>query len=900
MSKTAAEQFDLGRARSRDMFALLGNGPATQALKKGMLLRFKKEIPQAIEVLEKAHRQFVAQNSPLGQAYTLIELAWLYGTERDKATSNRMFQLTEQLIADNSAGTSRDALGMNDVKARLLHYQGLLHYGQSDYGQALKHFKLALAECDPNSLEAAKLYDSLGVHYERTGDFHRAVRYLKNALHIKRQYDDLLYEEAITCQILGRLFLIYEEYELALANLHRSLEVSTILKDEKRKAALKIELIRLYLRCGRQKEAKELIHEARQDCEHRHLHIQLALTYFYEAYLSFQHSRPEEAEQLLERRVFPVFQRHKYRKGLALAKRLSAWTQYALRPDDFQASVGLIGQSIELFRQENMIEEVAKSHFELGKLYNQSSNPTLALTSFLDALKLAEENGLFYLTPYIEDEIYRAHEPRWMEIVNKRARHQRVFEKQESLIESLSNYLHSQPAEPIQELSEATRQLVNPDNTESDNTRSLTFLLSLLRVGEAISGVREMNELMTVISRETERALSAERCTLFLYDDSKNELWSRYTSPDGCACHDIHIPAHVGVTGYVVKTGQAQNISNTKDDPRFSADVDSPPDVDTHSMLCSPMKNRSDEIIGVFQVINKLTGGKLNGGCFQRSDEELLAAISNNAGVAIENARLYDELKMTFESFIKTLSTTIDARDPITAGHSERVTEYSLLIGEIMGLSPEEMQALKYAGLLHDIGKIGVREEVLMKQGRLTVKEYAHIQEHVYYTGEILKNIRFEKHLACVPLIAASHHEKFDGSGYFRGIAGDDIPLGGRILAVADVFDAITSRRQYRSRMPFDRVINVFCDESGKHFDTNVVEAFFDVRLSAVAEVLCMDNMLENQRDEIEAAISRIPASMTMRDYIQLADFDEMSAEQQLAHESFMWLYNLTAICDMD
>lgn len=897
MSKTAAEHFDLTGTRSRDMFSLLGNSPATLALKKGMLLRFKKEIPQAIEVLEKAHRQFAAQNNSLGQAYTLIELAWLYGTEKDKATSNRLFQQTEALIEANSEENSPHTVGFKDVQARLLHYKGLLLYGQDDYGQALKRFKIALNTCEAHSLEAAKIYDSLGVHYERTGDFHRAVRYLKNALHIKRQYDDLLYEEAITCQILGRLYLIYEEYELALANLHRSLEISTIVKDEKRKVALKIELIRLYLRCGRQKEAKELIHEARQDCENRHLHIQLALTYFYEAYLSFQNHRSEEAEVILERRVTPIFQRYKYRKGLALAKRLAAWTHYALHPDDFQVAVGYIGQSIELFRQENMVDEVAKSHFELGKLYNQSGNPTLALTSFLDALKLSEENGLFYLTPYIEDEIYRAHEPRWMEIVNKRARHQRVFEKQQSLMETLSSYLSSQSNDSVnnqlKELSDSTRALVNPESTESDQTRSLTFLLSLLRVGEAISGVREMNELMEVIARETELALSAERCTVLLYDDNANELWSRVKDTHGHCC-EHRIPAHLGITGYVVKTGQAQNIADAKEDPRFNPQVDVHQDIETRSLLCGPMKNRSEDIIGVFQVLNKKDG------VFQRADEELLTAISNNAGVAVESAQLYDELKMTFESFIKTLSTTIDARDPITAGHSERVTEYSLLIGEIMGLSPEEMEALKYAGLLHDIGKIGVREEVLMKQGRLTVKEYAHIQEHVFYTGEILKNIRFEKHLACVPMIAASHHEKFDGSGYFRGTVGDDIPLGGRILAVADVFDAITSRRQYRSRMPFDRVVNVFCDESGKHFDANVVEAFFDVRLRSVAEVLCMDNFLEDRREEIDAVIAKIPDSMSMRNYIQLSDFEAMSPEEKTAHEAFMWLYNLTALCDLD
>lgn len=866
------------------------DNPALISLNKGMLLRFKKEIPQAIEVLEKALKQFSTQASIIGQAFCQIELAWLYGTQNDNAGSQRLFQKTEELIDHHTLEN-----GIGEAKTRLLHYKGLLQYEPGSYGQAVKLFKEALNHCDPNALEAAKVYDSLGVHYERTGDFHRAIRHLKNSLHIKRQYPDLLHEEAITCQILGRLYLIYEEYELALSNLQRSLEVTVILKDEKRKSQLKIELIRLYLRCGREKEAKDLITEARHDCQQRHLHVQLALTYFYEAFLAYQHMQLEEAYELLEKKVRPVFERQNYRKGLAMQKRLQAWVKFALTPEEHQEAIALIGDAIALFRQENMIEEVSKSHFELGKLYNQINSQELALASFLDALKLAEENGLFHLMPYVEDEIYRANAQRWMEIVNKRASHERVFEKQNSLIETLSGYLQTKnnntPLE--EELLEQLPKLNTSDQEDKAQTKSLSFLLTLLRVGEAVAGVRNIDSLLGLIAHETEVALVADRCTVFLYDEDTQELWSRLaTGIEGAA--EIRFSAHSGISGYVVKTGQSLNIVDAYSDPRFNPEVDQQTNYKTRNMLCVPMKNRKNQIIGVFQVLNK------NEGPFEKADEELLSAIASTAGVALENAQLYQELKITFESFIKTLSSTIDARDPITSGHSERVTDYALAIGEKMMLNADELEALKYAGLLHDIGKIGVREEVLMKEGRLTVKEYEHIQSHVYLTDQILKNIRFEKHLCCVPEIASSHHEKVDGTGYFRGAKGDEIPLGGRILAVADVFDAITSRRQYRSRMPFERVINILRNESGKHFDANCIEAFFDVSLRQIARIFCFDKHLDMDPIVLDENLNQIDEQLTLRQYVNQLNSEAQSEVFMKSHEHFAYLYNLTEICDMD
>jgi len=834
-------------------------GAGARMFEKGLLLRFKKEIPQAIEVLEKAFKLFQKNKNLLGMAYCQIELAWLYGSNQERARSEKQFREAEDIIQNNPG-----LYGIHEALAHWLHYKGLLLYHKSEFGSALKLFKEALTFCNPQGMEAAKIYDSLGVHYERTGDFHRAVRYLKASLVIKTHLGELLHEEAVTCQILGRLYLLYEDYELAYQHLKRSLDISSRLKDEKRKVALNNELIRLFLRFGKEEAAYDLIRKTRKECQIRHLKIQHGMTCFYEAYLLFRRGDIEASQKLLDKEVFAVFNKCQYRKGLAMAKRLNAWLTYSLCPENTGAAIALVGEAIELFRWENMIDEVAKSHYEMGKLYHDMKNDKLALASFLDALKMAEENGLFYLMPYIEDEIFRTHETQWREIVNKRARHERIFEKRHSLLDTLSELA-----------------------PEANDSQGIPFLVSLLKVGQAMAAERDLDKLLRLIQQETERALNAGCCMVYLYDADDNTLWAPFS--DGS-----RFSAQQGLAGYVVKTGEILNIENTHEDPRFNREIDGKHEMETENMLCIPMFSRKGSILGVFQVVNKRTG------VFTVNDEELLAAIASSGGIAVENAQLYQEQKMTFDSFIETLSSTIDARDPITAGHSERVMHYALLIGEKIQLSDQEMENLKYAALLHDIGKIGVKEEILMKQGRLTENEYKHIQAHVRCTYDILKNIRFERHLRDVPEIAASHHEKMDGSGYFRGLKGENIPFGGRILAVADVFDAITSRRQYRVRMPFDRAMTLLMEDAGQHFDPDVMEMFLQVGLKNLLQVLCMDLYQGVDRADVGAILAQIPEDLTIRNYLELLNNKRCNAEQEQIIEQFTYLYHLNEVSPAD
>ena len=203
---------------------------------------------------------------------------------------------------------------------------------------------------------------------------------------------------------------------------------------------------------------------------------------------------------------------------------------------------------------------------------------------------------------------------------------------------------------------------------------------------------------------------------------------------------------------------------------------------------------------------------------------------------------MYHEQKLLFESFIDTLATSIDARDRITAGHSLRVRMYSGLIADAMGMNDKDKALLEKAATLHDIGKIGIRDSVLQKEGKLTDEEYKHIQEHVRITHNILNKIYMSPDFRIITEMASSHHEKWDGSGYYRHLKGEEITLGGRILAVADVFDAITSKRRYRDKMPMKNVLYLIKEGSGKHFDPEVVDVFLSIPVNKIINVFLSEN----------------------------------------------------------
>ena len=349
----------------------------------------------------------------------------------------------------------------------------------------------------------------------------------------------------------------------------------------------------------------------------------------------------------------------------------------------------------------------------------------------------------------------------------------------------------------------------------------------LLSVATDLTSELDADRLFPLIIGKISEAMSAERTSLYVIDWENEELWTRVSE----GIEPLRLKIGVGISGRVAKTGEVVCVQDAWDLPYFNREYDQAHTFRTRSVLCLPIYNRMGERFAVIQVINKR--GRPG---FEENDIEFLNGLGSQVGIALENALLYDEIRLSFESFIRTLSAVVDARHPLTAGHSQRVTEYSLMIADQMKLSSAQKEVLKIAALLHDIGKIGIRDDVLLKNGPFTPEERAEMNTHPTKTKQILDEFRFPRALRRVPDIAWCHHERVNGQGYPQGLTGDEMTLESKIMAVADVFDALTSCRDYPKYtdkeifncdpMPLDKAISIIQSDAGSHFDDAVVGAF--------------------------------------------------------------------------
>jgi putative nucleotidyltransferase with HDIG domain len=235
------------------------------------------------------------------------------------------------------------------------------------------------------------------------------------------------------------------------------------------------------------------------------------------------------------------------------------------------------------------------------------------------------------------------------------------------------------------------------------------------------------------------------------------------------------------------------------------------------SFMLTPLKIRS-KLLGVLSAF--MSGGESR---FGERDLYYLSFMANKAASAMESLALYENiynnLLATLYAFVK----AIEARDPYTKQHSNRVTRISVALAKAMACSPEEQDILNVAGLLHDIGKIGIRDEILLKPGRLSREEFSIIQQHPIIGADIMDNLGLwhrEK------MIVRGHHERFDGTGYPDRLKGRDIPLLARILSVADVYDAIASDRAYRKRMEEEKILEIMYGGAGSQFDPDIIDIF--------------------------------------------------------------------------
>ncbi|MFI5341729.1 MAG: HD-GYP domain-containing protein [Candidatus Methylomirabilales bacterium] len=482
-------------------------------------------------------------------------------------------------------------------------------------------------------------------------------------------------------------------------------------------------------------------------------------------------------------------------------------------------------------------------------------------------------------------------------------------------------------------------------------------LTALLDVGKAMASERNLDRLLQLILGEVTKVMEAERSSLFLVDRERNELWSKIAQ--GLEVREIRIKIGMGISGYVAQTGEILNIQDAYADSRFNQETDRRTGYRTRSMLCAPMLNKLNEVIGVLQVLNKRDG------VFTAEDEDLLLALSSQAAVAVENAILYEDIQKLFEGFIKASVYAIESRDPSTSGHSERVAILTVGLAEQVDryhsgpygdvrFSPEDIRELRFASLLHDFGKVGVREPVLVKanklydeeldlvvsrfklikrgvendalqkklglaitlgpgsdaaqadvdtdlrqrlaevddqlqfileankptvlpkggferileiathtfmdvdgkrtpylttheaeslsiaKGSLTVEERQQIESHVTHSFRFLRQIPWTKDLRRIPPVAYAHHEKLNGTGYPSGLRGDDIPFQAKMMAICDIYDALTaSDRPYKRAMPPERALEILGFEVRNGFvDAELVRLFTEGKVWALTSTL--------------------------------------------------------------
>ena len=380
----------------------------------------------------------------------------------------------------------------------------------------------------------------------------------------------------------------------------------------------------------------------------------------------------------------------------------------------------------------------------------------------------------------------------------------------------------------IQSLIQSFNDIFQTAADQLDEREHLKELLaSLIALASDLTAELESTRLFPLIISRVTEVMNVERTSLYVVDLDNRELWTKVAE----GIDPITLPIGKGISGRVAATGEVINVADAWELPYFDRSFDLINNFRTRSVLCLPVKTPAGEIIGVLQVINK-KGDK----GFDLKDEVFMKSLASQVGIALENSFLIDEIKLSFNSSISTLSAIVDARHPLTAGHSERVTEYSHLIAREMTLGRNETEVLRLAAMLHDIGKIGIRDAVLLKDGLFTPEERQEMNSHPVKTKIILEKFHFPRSLRSVPEVACRHHEKIDGRGYPDGLTGDQFSLGSKIIAVADVFDALTSPREYpkydgdktmgRGAMPLMQAISIIQKEAGSQFAPEVVSAF--------------------------------------------------------------------------
>lgn len=341
----------------------------------------------------------------------------------------------------------------------------------------------------------------------------------------------------------------------------------------------------------------------------------------------------------------------------------------------------------------------------------------------------------------------------------------------------------------------------------------------MFKISREITSVLELNKVLESIINKTTAILNTEIGSVLLWDRSGKNLVIRASKGlSEKIINETNLRTGERVSGWVVQHRKSLLVDDIEKDKRFA--MRSKEKYYTRSLISVPLKVKG-KIIGVLNVNNKKTRER-----FTQDDLDLLEAIAAQASIAIGNAMLIYELHHVYMHTIRALAVAIDSKDHYTYHHSKNVAKYAVMIARQMDITNPEIQDIKHACQLHDLGKISIPDYILANPGPLSKKEWEKVKLHSLKGAEILSPLKF---LDEVIELIMCHHERYNGSGYPKGLKGKRIPLGARIMLVADAFDAMTSDRPYRKRLSTKAAIAELKRNSGTQFDPDVVRAFLKV-----------------------------------------------------------------------
>ncbi len=380
----------------------------------------------------------------------------------------------------------------------------------------------------------------------------------------------------------------------------------------------------------------------------------------------------------------------------------------------------------------------------------------------------------------------------------------------------------------------------------------------LLNIGISLSSVQNLDELLDMILSEAQFLTNADSGSIYLvngdtliFKTSRSNTyfkkWGEAKTKQVFKSFEIPITKE-SIAGYVAITGKTLNIPDVSKIPaeaeyKHNTNFDIKYGYHTISTLVTPMMKHDGTIIGVLQLINSQEADKVVP--FHKEHERIIMSISSQAAVSIVNVQLTEQLKSSYLDTIFRLSAAAEYRDKETANHIKRVSYYARMLAEKLGMDKEKCELIYWATPMHDIGKLGIPDAILQKPGLLTDEERKIMQYHTVIGAMILKGASSEV-LAISRLISLSHHEKFDGTGYPQGIKGEKIPLEGRIVAIADVYDALSCKRCYKDAFPEEKVLSILKESSEKHFDPDLLKIFLD-NMSSVNEI--KDKYADTEKD---------------------------------------------------